>query len=107
MGSGVPRWLAVETLGLRLLQRSAEGRRGPFHGDSLAGGGYSGFPESPAEGGGRTLDLGAFPGTGLILGIPCPSLTGVCIDTVDLEGKWLSGTFSVLNRQVGNGFVAS
>ena len=70
MGSGVPRWLAVETLGLRLLQRSAEGRRGPFHGDSLAGGGYSGFPESPAEGGGRTLDLGAFPGTGLILGIP-------------------------------------
>ena len=34
-------------------------------------------------------------------------LTGVCIDTMDLEGKWLSGTFSVLDRQVGNGFVAS
>ena len=41
--------------------------------------------------------------------IPTPvrGLTGVGIDTVDLEGKWLSGTFSVLNRQVGNGFVAS
>ena len=36
-----------------------------------------------------------------------PPLTGVCIDTVDLEGKWLSGTFSVLNRQVGKGIVAS
>ena len=34
-------------------------------------------------------------------------LTGVGIDTVDLEGKWLSGTFSVLNRQVDKGIVAS
>ena len=36
-----------------------------------------------------------------------PPLTGVGIDTVDLEGKWLSGAFSVLNRQVGKGIVAS
>ena len=26
---------------------------------------------------------------------------------VDLEGKWLSGTFSVLNRRVDQGIVAS
>ena len=41
--------------------------------------------------------------------MPTPEnpLTGVGIDTVDLEGKWLSGAFSVLNRQVGKGIVAS